>query len=60
MSRLFATCCGMLFLGYRLGYACFRLVCKGIGAIINYFSHLEIFSTIVWIVEGQLAELCDF
>ena len=32
-SRLFGTCCGMLFLAYGLGYAYLGRVCKGIGSI---------------------------
>ena len=28
--RLFATCCGLLLVGYGLSYACFGQVCKGL------------------------------
>ena len=44
LSRLFYICCGMLFLGYELGYAYFGQVCKEIGGI----WHRRVHKTTFW------------
>ena len=57
-SRLFATCCWMLFIGYRLGYACFGQVCWGISYLVlqnvlDYFDLLELFAAILWLAQAN-------
>ena len=41
MSRLFATCCGLIFVGHGLSYACFRQVYKGM-VLINAIERIRL------------------
>ena len=52
-SGLFDTCCGLMFVGYRLSYICFRQVHKGLlvsGTIERIKLPLELFIMTIWII----------
>ena len=41
MSRLFAPCCGLVFVGHRLSYACFGQVCRGL-VVLGTIEHIRL------------------
>ena len=62
MSRIFTTCCGLVFVGHGLSYACFGQVCKGL-VVLGIVKHIRLAFGNLCLENlaclGQLTELSD-